>query len=183
MCLLSIDSAHAKPPDARQGSWRAAAATWSGGRWDLAIWERCVGLCERVCVCVRVVCLCVCLYVCARPWWLNRLWLVNRMTRQCSRTSRILWMHEIISCELPTMNCHNNAMRLLCCTWRFDARLPLSSRLKFRDSMHSSQDGMKIISRYRARVNAIRKRPSTNASTEVCTFRIFAVPNGSLKSY
>ena len=73
------------------------------------------------------------------------------------------------------MNCHNNTMRLLCCTWRFDARLPLSSRLKFRDSMHSSQDVMKIISRYRARVNAIIKRPCTNASTEVCTFRIFAV--------
>ena len=48
--------------------------------------------------------------------------------------------------------------------------LPLSSRLKFRDSMHSSQDGMKIISRYRARVNAIIKRPSTNASTEYVHF-------------
>ena len=69
-----------------------STATWSGGRWDLAIWERCVGLCEKkniylyififiyphMCVCV---CLCVCLYVCARPWWLltdHDLWIAWR---------------------------------------------------------------------------------------------------------
>ena len=41
--------------------------------------------------------------------------------------------------------------------------------------MDSSQDGMKIFSGYRARVNATIKRASTNAPTEVCTFRIIAV--------
>ena len=41
--------------------------------------------------------------------------------------------------------------------------------------MDSSQDGMKIFSGYRARVNATIKRASLNAPTEVCTLRIIAV--------
>ena len=41
--------------------------------------------------------------------------------------------------------------------------------------MDSPQDGMKIFRNFRARVNATIKRPSTNASTEVCTFPSMAV--------
>ena len=39
MRLLSIDSAHAKPPDARQGPWRRTAAAQQPGLEDVGIWR------------------------------------------------------------------------------------------------------------------------------------------------
>ena len=64
MRLVSIDSAHAKPPDARQGPWRRAAAAQQPGLEDVGIWRsgKDVWVCVKICVCVCA-CACACMYV------------------------------------------------------------------------------------------------------------------------